>query len=121
MCGAEWGLCSRSRMTSFFSASVYQEISFGILNLGADEETARKKVEQVIRELGICPFQDRPAHGLSGGQKKLVAIADILVMEPEVMILDEPAASPGSEAHKDRTGDRGETDNERNHCADGDP
>ncbi len=76
-----------------FSASVYQEISFGILNLGADEETARKKVEQVIRELGICPFQDRPAHGLSGGQKKLVAIADILVMEPEVMILDEPAAS----------------------------
>ena len=76
-----------------FSASVYQEISFGILNLGVDEETARKKVEQVIRELGICPFQDRPAHGLSGGQKKLVAIADILVMEPEVMILDEPAAS----------------------------
>ena len=40
-----------------FSASVYQEISFGILNLGADEETARKKVEQVIRELGSAPFR----------------------------------------------------------------
>lgn len=76
-----------------FSASVFQEISFGILNLGVDEERARNEVEQVIRELGITPFRDRPAHALSGGQKKLVAIADILVMHPEVLILDEPAAS----------------------------
>ena len=76
-----------------FSASVYQEISFGILNLGVGEEKARKEVERVIRELGTLPFQDRPAHALSGGQKKLVAIADILVMDPEVMILDEPASS----------------------------
>lgn len=76
-----------------FSASVFQEISFGILNLGVDEERARNEVEQVIRKLGITPFRDRPAHALSGGQKKLVAIADILVMHPEVLILDEPAAS----------------------------
>lgn len=76
-----------------FSASVYQEISFGILNLGVEEEKARKEVERVIQELGIRPFQERPAHALSGGQKKLVAIADILVMDPEVMILDEPASS----------------------------
>lgn len=76
-----------------FSASVYEEISFGILNLGAEREAAEKAVEQVIRELGITPFQDRPAHALSGGQKKQVAIADILVMHPEVMVLDEPAAA----------------------------
>ena len=76
-----------------FSASVFQEISFGILNLGVDEESARKEVEEVIEKMGITPFRDRPAHALSGGQKKLVAIADILVMHPEVLILDEPAAS----------------------------
>lgn len=76
-----------------FSASVYQEISFGIMNLGVDVQTARREVEQVIRELGITPFQERPAHALSGGQKKQVAIADILVMHPQVMILDEPAAA----------------------------
>lgn len=76
-----------------FSASVYQEISFGLMNLGVDEAEAERKVERVIKELGITPFQDRPAHALSGGQKKLVAIADILVMHPEVMILDEPTAA----------------------------
>lgn len=76
-----------------FSASVYQEISFGIMNLGVDTDTARQEVERVIRELGIEPFQDRPAHALSGGQKKQVAIADILVMHPQVMILDEPASA----------------------------
>ena len=47
----------------------------------------------MIRELKITPFQDRPAHALSGGQKKQVAIADILVMHPQVMILDEPASA----------------------------
>ncbi len=76
-----------------FCASVYQEISFGIMNLGADEAEAEREVERVIEELGITPFQERPAHALSGGQKKLVAIADILVMHPEVMILDEPTAA----------------------------
>lgn len=76
-----------------FCASVYQEISFGIMNLGADEAEAEREVERVIEELGITPFQERPTHALSGGQKKLVAIADILVMHPEVMILDEPTAA----------------------------
>ena len=71
------GIVFQEPDNQLFSASVFQEISFGILNLGVDEETARKEVEKVIRELKITPFQDRPAHALSGGQKKQVAIADI--------------------------------------------
>ncbi len=87
------GIVFQEPDNQLFSASVYQEISFGILNLGVDEDTARRKVEQVIEELGISPFRERPVHALSGGQKKQVAIADILAMSPEVMILDEPAAA----------------------------
>lgn len=87
------GIVFQEPDNQLFSASVFQEISFGILNLGVDEETARREVERVIRELEITPFQNRPAHALSGGQKKQVAIADILVMHPEIMILDEPASA----------------------------
>ena len=76
-----------------FSASVFQEISFGLLNLGYSEEATRKKVSDIIDELGIAAFAHKPTHALSGGQKKLVSIADILVMEPELIILDEPASS----------------------------
>lgn len=87
------GIVFQEPDNQLFSASVFQEISFGILNLGVEEETARREVERVIRELEITPFQNRPAHALSGGQKKQVAIADIFVMHPEIMILDEPASA----------------------------
>ena len=76
-----------------FSSSVYEEISFGILNLGVCQEIAREKVENVINELDISPFRNKPTHFLSGGQKKRVSIADILVMEPDVIILDEPTSA----------------------------
>ena len=76
-----------------FCASVYQEISFGPLNLGLSREKAAREVEAVIRRLGITPFRHRPAHALSGGQKKQVGFADILVMHPELLILDEPFAA----------------------------
>ena len=76
-----------------FCASVYQEISFGPLNLGLPREEAAREVEAVIRRLGITPFRHRPAHALSGGQKKQVALADILVMHPELLILYEPFAA----------------------------
>ena len=76
-----------------FSADVAGEISFGPFNLGLGEEEVRRRVDGVMDELGIRPFADKPVHFLSGGQKKRVAIADILVMEPDVLILDEPASA----------------------------
>lgn len=87
------GIVFQDPDNQLFSASVYQEISFGIMNLGIEEEKAKEEVENVIRRLEITPFRNQPAHALSGGQKKQVSIADILVMHPEVMILDEPSAA----------------------------
>lgn len=87
------GIVFQDPDNQLFSASVYQEISFGILNLGASEEEAAREVEQVIRDLEITPFRHKPTHALSGGQKKQVSIADILVMHPDIIIFDEPAAA----------------------------
>lgn len=87
------GIVFQDPDNQLFCASVFQEISFGPLNLGLDEATVRKRVSAVMDRLGITPYADRPAHALSGGQKKLVSIADILVMEPSLILLDEPTAS----------------------------
>lgn len=87
------GIVFQDPDNQLFSASVYQEISFGPLNLGYSEEETKKEVEEVIDYLEITPFRHKPTHALSGGQKKQVSIADILVMKPEIIILDEPAAA----------------------------
>lgn len=87
------GIVFQDPDNQLFSASVYQEISFGILNLGVPEEKAREEVERVIADLEITPFRHKPTHALSGGQKKQVSIADILVMHPDIIILDEPVAA----------------------------
>lgn len=87
------GIVFQDPDNQLFLSSVYQEISFGPMNLGMREEDVKREVEQVIEKLEITPFRERPAHALSGGQKKQVSIADVLVMHPEVVILDEPAAA----------------------------
>ena len=87
------GIVFQDPENQLFSASVYQEISFGILNLGVPDEEAAQEVERVIDELEITSFRHKPVHALSGGQKKQVSIADILVMHPEVIFFDEPAAA----------------------------
>lgn len=87
------GIVFQDPDSQLFFADVYQEISFGILNMGVSEEEARREVDCIIERFGISSLKDRPTHALSGGQKKMVSIADILVMHPEVVILDEPAAA----------------------------
>lgn len=75
-----------------FSADVYRDISFGGVNLGLPPEEVRRRVETAMECTGVAHLRDKPTHALSFGQKKRVAIAGVLVMEPEIMILDEPTA-----------------------------
>jgi len=75
-----------------FSPTVGQDVAFGPLNLGLDEETVHHRVEEALRVVGIAHLRDRVPHHLSGGEKKRVAIAGIIAMEPQVLVLDEPTA-----------------------------
>ena len=75
-----------------FSADVYRDISFGAVNLGLPEAEVRRRVEAAMERTGVSALRDKPTHALSFGQKKRAAIAGVLVMEPSVMILDEPTA-----------------------------
>lgn len=87
------GIIFQDPDNQLFCASVYQEISFGLLNLGFPMEKAKEIVDEIVCEMEITPYKNKPTHSLSGGQKKQVSIADILVMKPEIIIMDEPTSA----------------------------
>lgn len=75
-----------------FSPTVTEEVGFGPLQLGLSREDTRRRVRDVLEMLEIIDLADRAPFQLSGGQKKRVAIATVLVMNPEVLLFDEPTA-----------------------------
>ncbi|MCC8169391.1 MAG: ATP-binding cassette domain-containing protein [Oscillospiraceae bacterium] len=75
-----------------FSASVYQDISFGAMNMKLPPDEVKKRVYEAMERVGITDLKDKPTHALSFGQKKRAAIGDILGLRPVVIILDEPTA-----------------------------
>lgn len=74
------------------ASTVEGEISFGLFNIGTEPEEVRRQVGHVMEETKLMELAGRPPHFLSGGQKKQVTVADILVMNPEVILFDEPTA-----------------------------
>lgn len=72
--------------------TVYQDVAFGPANLGYDEQAIRQAVALALRQVGLEGFERRPPHHLSGGEKKRVAIAGVLAMDPDVLVFDEPTS-----------------------------
>ncbi|HET6476946.1 MAG TPA: ATP-binding cassette domain-containing protein [Thermoleophilia bacterium] len=86
------GLVFQNPDDQLFAGSVYQDVSFGPLNIGLSEDVTRDRVEEALESLEIAHLRDRPTHMLSYGQKKRAAIAGAVAMRPDVLILDEPMA-----------------------------
>ncbi len=86
----EVGLLFQDADDQLFSPTVLEDIAFGPLNLGASIDEACRRSRHTLDSLGLSHLEQRITHQLSGGEKKLVALATILVMEPVALLLDEP-------------------------------
>lgn len=95
------GLVFQNPDNQLFSASVREDVSFGPMNLGLQEQIVRERVEEALALVGMTESAERPVHNLSFGQKKRVCIAGILAMQPDVIILDEPMAGLDAAMQKD--------------------
>lgn len=76
-----------------FMPTVYEDMIFGPRNYGLGKEEAEKRVDNVLRELGLTELKHRYNHKISGGEKRMAAIATILAMEPEAILMDEPSTA----------------------------
>jgi cobalt/nickel transport system ATP-binding protein len=95
------GLVFQNADDQIFSPTVEQDVAFGPMNLGLDAETVSHRVREALAMVGIEHLKERVPHHLSGGEKKRVAIAGVIAMEPQVIVLDEPTAGLDPKGVKD--------------------
>jgi cobalt/nickel transport system ATP-binding protein len=83
-----------------FCPTVAEDVAFGPLNLGLNRQEARAVVSQTLETLGLSGFEGRITYKLSGGEKKMVALATVLAMRPDVLLLDEPTNALDDDAEE---------------------
>ena len=86
------GIVFQDPNDQLFAPTVKEDVAFGPMNLGLSYDEVEKRVNEALDLVGMEKFKDKTPHHLSGGQQKRVAIAGIIAMKPEIMILDEPTA-----------------------------
>jgi cobalt/nickel transport system ATP-binding protein len=86
------GLLFQDADNQLFSPTVLEDVAFGPLNLGKSPDQAKKIAMDTLDDLGLNGFENRITYKLSGGEKRLVSLATILAMKPEILLLDEPSA-----------------------------
>jgi cobalt/nickel transport system ATP-binding protein len=86
------GLVFQDPEQQLVASTVEEDISYGLCNLGLPLSEIKQRVEQALIEFELTALAERPVHHLSLGQKKRVSIADVMVMQPELLVLDEPTA-----------------------------
>jgi energy-coupling factor transporter ATPase len=86
------GMVFQNPENQLFALSVEKDVAFGLENLGMSREEMRERVDWALEIAGIFELRDRAPYELSGGQQQRVAIASVLAMQPEIMILDEPTS-----------------------------
>ncbi|MEZ4860783.1 MAG: ATP-binding cassette domain-containing protein [Caldilineaceae bacterium] len=86
------GLVFQNPDDQLFSPTVFDDVAFGPLHMGLPESSVRERVRGALAAVGMESYIDRISHHLSIGEKKRIAIATVLSMEPEILVLDEPTA-----------------------------
>lgn len=86
------GIVFQNPDDQIFSPTVEEDVAFGPINMGLSEEEVEVRITDSLELVNLSGFEKRAPHHLSGGQKKLVAIAGVLAMQPDVVVLDEPTA-----------------------------
>ncbi len=86
------GLIFQNPDDQLFMPTVFDDVAFGPLNLGLSIEKARERVREALETVGGLALEDKPPHHLSGGQKSAVAIAAVIAMQPDILVMDEPAS-----------------------------
>jgi cobalt/nickel transport system ATP-binding protein len=76
-----------------FMPTVYEDVAFGPINLGLSEEKVKERVTEALSMVGCLHLSNRPPHRLSEGQKRSVAIATVMAMNPDILVMDEPASN----------------------------